>query len=118
MNFPLKNSKSAVSQHFGIALVELENASEVSLEVNELASAVAEAANATGHPTDSQPARLEVEVAVSNHDKVWCLKGKHWNFWKKVKMSSKSDKTKYLQQSNYFSRMEQIKNYKVILYQA
>ena len=117
MNFPPKNSKSAVSQHFG-TLVELENASEVSFEVNELASAVAAAANATGHPTDSQPARLEVEVAVSNHDKVWYLKGKHWNFWKKVKMSSKSDKTKYLQQSNYFSRMEQIKNYKVILYQA
>lgn len=82
-----KNSNSALSQHFGIV-------SEVSFEVNELASAVAEAANATGHPTDSQPARLEVEVAVSNHDKVWHLKGKHWNsFWKKVKMSSKSDKT-------------------------
>lgn len=39
-------------------------------EVNELATAVAEAADAAGHPRDSQPARLEVEVAVSNHDKV------------------------------------------------
>lgn len=38
--------------------------------MNELAAAVAEAADAAGHPRDSQPARLEVEVAVSNHDKV------------------------------------------------
>ena len=38
--------------------------------MNELATAVAEAADAAGHPRDSQPARLEVEVAVSNHDKV------------------------------------------------
>ena len=47
----------------------------IALEVNELAAAVAEAADAAGHPIDSQPARLEVEVAVSNHDKVLWLKG-------------------------------------------
>ncbi|CAJ1430004.1 unnamed protein product, partial [Effrenium voratum] len=38
--------------------------------VNELAAAVAEAAESAGHARDWQPARLEVEVAVSNHDKV------------------------------------------------
>lgn len=43
---------------------------DVPYSVNELATAVAEAADAAGHPRDSQPARLEVEVAVSNHDKV------------------------------------------------
>eukprot|EP00441_Pelagodinium_beii_P038306 CAMPEP_0197626310 /NCGR_PEP_ID=MMETSP1338-20131121/5339_1 /TAXON_ID=43686 ORGANISM="Pelagodinium beii, Strain RCC1491" /NCGR_SAMPLE_ID=MMETSP1338 /ASSEMBLY_ACC=CAM_ASM_000754 /LENGTH=424 /DNA_ID=CAMNT_0043196843 /DNA_START=33 /DNA_END=1307 /DNA_ORIENTATION=+ len=38
--------------------------------VNELADAIAEAMGSPGHPRDLQPARMEVEVAVSNHDKV------------------------------------------------
>eukprot|EP00930_Biecheleria_cincta_P082621 TRINITY_DN72326_c0_g1_i1.p1 TRINITY_DN72326_c0_g1~~TRINITY_DN72326_c0_g1_i1.p1 ORF type:complete len:264 (-),score=49.41 TRINITY_DN72326_c0_g1_i1:19-810(-) len=38
--------------------------------VNELASEIADAMGSPGHPRDIQPARMEVEVAVSNHDKV------------------------------------------------
>lgn len=38
--------------------------------VNELADAIALAMGSPGHPIDMQPARMEVEVAVSNHDKV------------------------------------------------
>eukprot|EP00931_Biecheleriopsis_adriatica_P049335 TRINITY_DN28539_c0_g1_i1.p1 TRINITY_DN28539_c0_g1~~TRINITY_DN28539_c0_g1_i1.p1 ORF type:complete len:431 (+),score=87.50 TRINITY_DN28539_c0_g1_i1:76-1368(+) len=38
--------------------------------VNELATAIANAMGSPEHPRNLQPARLEVEVAVSNHDKV------------------------------------------------
>jgi len=37
--------------------------------INELAIAIAGAAGSPDHPRDLQPARMEVEVAVSNHDK-------------------------------------------------
>lgn len=38
--------------------------------INELVTAVREAIGVPNHPVSKQPARLEVEVAVSNHDKV------------------------------------------------
>lgn len=38
--------------------------------VNQLATAIREALGVPAYPVDHQPARLEVEVAVSNHDKV------------------------------------------------
>eukprot|EP00448_Togula_jolla_P039445 CAMPEP_0170629620 /NCGR_PEP_ID=MMETSP0224-20130122/33463_1 /TAXON_ID=285029 /ORGANISM="Togula jolla, Strain CCCM 725" /LENGTH=424 /DNA_ID=CAMNT_0010957421 /DNA_START=1 /DNA_END=1275 /DNA_ORIENTATION=- len=38
--------------------------------VNELSTAIGEAMGVSGYAIDRQPARLEVEVAVSNHDKV------------------------------------------------
>mmetsp|Transcript_158347 Transcript_158347/g.507857 ORF Transcript_158347/g.507857 Transcript_158347/m.507857 type:complete len:154 (+) Transcript_158347:353-814(+) len=38
--------------------------------INELGDAISKAAGSPDHPRDLQPARMEVEVAVSNHDKV------------------------------------------------
>eukprot|EP00444_Apocalathium_aciculiferum_P049030 CAMPEP_0183516368 /NCGR_PEP_ID=MMETSP0371-20130417/14152_1 /TAXON_ID=268820 /ORGANISM="Peridinium aciculiferum, Strain PAER-2" /LENGTH=469 /DNA_ID=CAMNT_0025714087 /DNA_START=54 /DNA_END=1461 /DNA_ORIENTATION=- len=38
--------------------------------INELGNAISKAAGSPDHPRDLQPARMEVEVAVSNHDKV------------------------------------------------